>query len=144
MNEPRVLVVAESLSLGRALVDLLDVAGLPARICQDPMLEGPLASFSLRFPVVVVGSPGFYCETARRWLRGRLPPIPLIVVGSNDPQLPEDHRMYRFPLPLATEEFLRVVRAHWPGGGESAGAPPGSSSDAGARASPPEPELRSP
>ncbi len=102
---PEVLVVGETPSLGRAIVDLLEAGGIRTAF----VLDAREAKGS--FAAVVAACNAAYCDTLRAWLRGELPPSPLVLVGSRDPvgrSLPEAHLV---DLPLKPESFVSLVRS---------------------------------
>lgn len=106
-----VLVVAETPSLARSISDLLEIEGFRVRSVTDPRqelsheLDGEGRSVSL----VICASNGFGCETARRWMRGEVSDLDLVVVGSRDPDLRSGAHIYVVGLPLAPDAFLTLV-----------------------------------
>jgi len=109
MAPSRVLVIGETPSLGRSIVDLLEAEGVHAVYVDDIRSQGPLTSLAQRFPVVVAACNAPYCQTARQWVGGELPDVTLIVVGTRDPALRESPRLRLFPLPLLPSRFLGIV-----------------------------------
>lgn len=110
MTARPVLVVGETPSLGRSIVDLLEAGDLTTRFVLDLDTEGPVATIGGRFAVVVVASTGYFCATARRWIRGEIPGAALVVVASHDPALKSGGGLHAIDLPLAPDRVLRVVR----------------------------------
>ncbi len=110
MDPPRVLVVGETPSLGRSIADLLDAGGVSAEYVLDVEAIQPLSELSRRFRVLVAASNSPYCTTGRRWLRGEMPGVDLVVVGSRDPQVEDSTGLHRVGLPLIPEDFLRLLR----------------------------------
>lgn len=110
MKAPSILVVGETPSLGRSVTDLLDSWSLPVEYVEDPGGKAPLENFAGRHPVVVVACNSYFCETGRRWARGELPKVALVVVGSRDPLVLADRRICSMPLPLEVRSFLDIVR----------------------------------
>ncbi|MGA8664040.1 MAG: hypothetical protein WB809_03085 [Thermoplasmata archaeon] len=111
MDHPEVLVVGETPSLGRSITDLLVSGGVPARFVGDVRAEAPLASLARRFPVVVAASNSPTCSTAREWVRGELPDVALVVVGSRDPILTRvTPAVHVVSLPLLPSRFLELIR----------------------------------
>jgi hypothetical protein len=110
MASRAVLVVGETPSLGRSVADLLEAANIPIHYVLDVDQGGPLISIGARFPLIVAASSGYFCSTARRWLRGEFPRSRLIVVGSRDPALADAKGVRTFPLPLEPEHLLGVVQ----------------------------------
>lgn len=116
MGLPEVLVVAETLSLGRWVVDLLDSDGLPARLCSPPASSKDYPPD--RFPVIVAACNELRCETARQWERGGWPDVDLVVVGGRDPGVGSHGRMQVIRLPLVPRHLLALVRKLYEGGVE--------------------------
>jgi hypothetical protein len=110
MGSSEVLVVGETPSLGRAIADLLESGGITARLVVDIGAELPLSSLSRRFPVVIVACNGYFCATARRYARGELPNIELVVVGARDPALQGLTGIRVVPLPLVPGPLLALIR----------------------------------
>ncbi len=110
MASPGVLVVGETPSLGRSIADLLESGDVPARYVHDLTAEPPLSDLARRFPVVVAACNGLYCTTARRWARGELPDVELVVVGSRDPSVVGGANLHLVPLPLLPAKFLGLIR----------------------------------
>lgn len=106
-----VLVVGETPSLGRSIVDLLEAEQLRAEYVLDVEGGGPVASLADRYSLIVVACNEHRCLTARRWKLGELPrDLPLLVVGSRDPMLATTRGVHQVPLPLEPERFLSTVR----------------------------------
>ncbi len=107
-----IVVVGETPSLAGSLTDLLESDGFAVTTVHDPIRE---LTHSLRDPAAKVGlvvsaSNCYRCETARRWMRGEVAGVDLIVVGCRDPELRPGPRVHVVGLPLAPEEFLLLVR----------------------------------
>ncbi|MGC2033909.1 MAG: hypothetical protein WA761_00515 [Thermoplasmata archaeon] len=111
MGESAVLVVGETPSLGRSIVDLLEAENVPVRLVRDVDEEPSLLSLSSRFPIVIAACNGYICTTARRWARGELPDVAMIVVGARDPELAFMPGIHTVSLPLRPNPFLSLVRA---------------------------------
>ncbi len=111
MAEPTVLVVGETPSLGRALVDLLEAAGIATQYASEFPGAAPGARASGTPNVVVIASNSPHCATAREWLNGRHRPSRLLVVGSRDPRVLGAQEIERVDLPLEPDPFLRLVRS---------------------------------
>lgn len=109
MGERSVLVVGETASLGRAVVDLLESANIPTRLALDARADPPLSTFSERFPVVIAACNEYFCATARRWIQGELSKTQLVVVGGRDPLLRSVHGVHLVPLPLLPGPFLMLI-----------------------------------
>lgn len=107
-----IVVVGETPSLARSITDLLESDGFSVTTVGDPLreltrsLRNPLAPVSL----VITASNGHHCETARRWMRGEVSGVTLVVVGCRDPEVRPGPRVRVIGLPLAPEEFLQLVR----------------------------------
>lgn len=106
----RVLVVGETPSLGRSIADLLESENVPARYVYDLDAEAPLGSLADRYVVVVAACTGYFCATARRWMRGEMPGVKLVVVGSRDPILGTTPEVRQVELPLRASGFMHTVR----------------------------------
>ncbi len=119
MAEPSIVVVGETPSLGRALVDLLEADGLSVQY--RPHLESAGVPGSGPAPVIVVASNTPYCATARRWLDGELGSSRLVVVGSRDPRVAPGSGIHRVSLPLRAAPFLQTVRGLLSGKGPAPG-----------------------
>jgi hypothetical protein len=111
MSSADVLVVGETPSLGRSIVDLLESERLRTQYVLDVESEAPVTSLRDRYAVIVVACNELFCATARRWLHGELPDIPLVVVGARDPILATSKGVHQVPLPLRPASFLETVRA---------------------------------
>lgn len=109
MENRVVLVVGETPSIGRALVDLLKTENVPCRFVDDVDSERPLSHLSERVAVVVAACNEQICSTARRWARGEIPNVPLVVVGSRDPTLISLTGARIVPLPLVPRPFLALT-----------------------------------
>ncbi len=100
-----VLVVGETPSLGRAIVDVLEAGGIPAQF----VLDSNESKESYRAVVAACNAP--YCSTVRKWLRGELPGSSLVVVGTRDPLALTSPGVRRIDLPLRPKSFVAVVRS---------------------------------
>ncbi len=103
------LVVGETPSLGRSIVDLLESGKVPSRLVYDVAAEPPLSNLSTRFPVVISACNEHICATARRWARGELPNVAMVVVGGRDPGLTAFPGIRVVSLPLVPAPFLALV-----------------------------------
>lgn len=104
------LVIGETPSLGRSITDLLESGDIQAQYVLDVASEQPLSDLARRYPVVVAASNGLFCTTARRWARGELPKVELVVVGSRDPVAIGGANLHAVPLPLLPATFLDLIR----------------------------------
>jgi hypothetical protein len=109
METPGVLVVGETPSLGRSIADLLESGGVPAQYVDDVRTQQPLSSLSNRYPVVVAACNEHHCATARQWVRGELPNVALVIVGSRDPLVPRAANVHVVTLPLLPSRFLGMI-----------------------------------
>jgi hypothetical protein len=105
------LVVAETQSLGRSIADLLEAGNLPHRLVDDLATVTPLSTLAARYPLVIVACNERVCATARRWIRGELPEVALVVVGDRDAALGSALGLRVVPLPLRPTPFLQLVEA---------------------------------
>lgn len=103
------VVVAETPSLGRSVVDLLESGGHAVRLVLDLPSELPADWVRATDPVVVVACNSLFCRTARRWARGEFPRVRLVVVGSRDPVLATLPAVEVVPLPLSPSNLLAAV-----------------------------------
>jgi hypothetical protein len=110
MESPEVLVVGETPSLGRSITDLLEAGHVRAQYVLDVASAVPLSTLADRFPVVIAACNRLYCTTARRWARGELPNVELVVVGSRDPAVIGGRNLHLVSLPLLPSKFLGLVR----------------------------------
>jgi hypothetical protein len=110
MEAPRVLVVGETPSLGRSITDLLESENVPTRYIYDLDAESPLGSLASRYSVIVAAASGYFCTTVRRWMRGEMPGVKLVVVGSRDPVLGSTREVRQVGLPLEARGFVSTVR----------------------------------
>jgi hypothetical protein len=109
MPPPRVLVIGETPSLGRAIVDLLESDGVRCRYALD---LDPSQREDLRdIDVIIAAANTPYCATLRRQEQGLLNGHPLIVVGSRDPRVARNPKVHRIELPLEPAPFLRLVHS---------------------------------
>lgn len=109
MEPPGVLVVGETPSLGRSIADLLESGGVRVRYVDDVRTPGPLAALAQRYPIVVAACNEHLCATARRWVRGEIPNVALVVVGARDPALARTEKLHLVPLPLLPARFLGLI-----------------------------------
>jgi hypothetical protein len=109
MTDRGVLVVGETPSLGRSIADLLESGDIPSRLVYDLGAERSLDELSGQFPVVVAACNEHFCATARRWARGELPHVAMVVVGDRDPGLPSIPGVEVVALPLLPSPFLALV-----------------------------------
>ena len=98
-----VLVVGETPSLGRAIVELLEADGLSVQFVLD------VKQARGRYPAVVAACNNVYCSTFRTWLRGELPDSELVVVGTRDPLVRSSSGVHQVDLPLRPKNLLAVV-----------------------------------
>jgi|SRR5580692_7830581 hypothetical protein len=105
-----VLVVGETPSLGRSIVDLLESSGVPTRFVTQIDALTPLSELSAEYPVVVAACNESFCSTARRWLWGEVPNVAMVVVGARDPALVEAYGLRLVPLPLVPVALLGLIR----------------------------------
>lgn len=111
MSGSDLVVVAETPSLGRSLLDLLESGGHTGRLVVDLPSELPAEWVRSNDPVVVVACNAAFCRTARRWARGEFPFVRLVVVGSRDPVLATLPRVEVVRLPLSPSALLMAVAA---------------------------------
>jgi hypothetical protein len=109
MGAPAVLVVGETPSLGRSVVDLLETAGVPTHFVYDLGAEPSPSKVSERYPVVIAVCNEPYCATGRRWMRGELPGAVLVVIGSRDRSIQAITGIRIVPLPLDPGPFLELI-----------------------------------
>jgi hypothetical protein len=124
MPTPSVLVVGETPSLGRSIVDLFDSAGISTGFVHDLEAETTPVELERNYPVVVVASNGPFCPSARSWARGAFPDVQMVVVGSRDPSLRDSPEIQLIPLPFLPGRLLAVVRTLLPSSTGSAAAAP--------------------
>jgi hypothetical protein len=105
-----VLVVGETPSLGRSITELLESENIPTRFVYDIGTEVPWPALAAQFPVVIVACNGPFCRTARRYARGELPHVSMVVVGSRDPAVHGIPGVRVIPLPLAPGPLLAAIR----------------------------------
>jgi hypothetical protein len=110
MEAGKVLVVGETPSLGRSIVDLLESGRVPSRYIRSVDPEQPLSDLSGRVPLVIAACNEHVCATARRWAR-ESPRVTLVVVGSRDRGLPVLPGVRVVPLPLRPARFLSLIRS---------------------------------
>jgi len=110
MPAPEIVVVGETPSLGRAIVDLLRAEGLPCRLVLELRGLDVERGSGVVGPVVFVACNEAYCVTARRWSRGELPTARLVVVGARDPELASIRGLRVVPLPLRPQPLLALAR----------------------------------
>jgi hypothetical protein len=105
-----VVVVAETASLGRSIVDLLLAEKVECRLVSD-LDAREIASWTPgQEPVLLVACNEAYCRTAHRWARGELSDSRLVVVGARDPELRDIRGARILPLPLPRERLLALLR----------------------------------
>jgi hypothetical protein len=112
MAFPEVVVVAEVPSLGSSVFELLIAGGLDAITVAD------MGELFLRYTesggppprVLVCAAANRRCQSAGRWAGGPFAEIPLIVVGTRDPNLPEADHIHFVTLPLSPPVLLEMVR----------------------------------
>lgn len=109
MDAPAVLVVGETPSLGRSVVDLLETANVPSHFIYDLGAEPSPSKISERYPVVIAVCNEHYCATGRRWIRGELPGVALVVVGSRDQSIQTVPGIRIVPLPLEPGPFVALI-----------------------------------
>jgi hypothetical protein len=114
MAIPSVLVVGETPSLGRSIVDLFDSAGIANEFVHDLAAETAPVDLGRQHPVVVVASNGPYCASARGWGRGAYPEVEMVVVGSRDPSLRDLPKIRVVPLPFLPGRLLALVQGLLP------------------------------
>lgn len=110
MEGRKVLVVGETPSLGRSIVDLLESGRVPSRYVRSVDPERPLSDLSGSVALVIAACNEHFCATARRWAE-ESPPLTLVVVGSRDPRLPGMPGVRVVPLPLRPGRFLSLIRS---------------------------------
>jgi hypothetical protein len=126
MATPSVLVVGETPSLGRSIVDLFDSAGIANEFVHDLAAETTSLDLGRQHPVVVVASNGPFCASARGWGRGAFPDVAMVVVGSRDPLLRDLPKIQVIPLPFLPGRLLAVVQRLLPSSSPQGDpAPPG-------------------
>jgi hypothetical protein len=109
MSSSDLVVVAETPSLGRSVLDLLESGGHTGRLVLDLPSELPSDWVRATDPVVVVACNAPFCRTARRWARGEFPRVRLVVVGSRDPVLDSLPQVEVVRLPLSPSALLTAV-----------------------------------
>jgi hypothetical protein len=110
MAPREIVVVGETPSLGRSIVDLLRAYGLPCRLVLDLRATDLAPSADPGGSVVFVACNQAYCATARRWARGELPNARLVVVGARDPELAAIPAIRVVPLPLRLQPLVTLAR----------------------------------
>lgn len=110
MPSAEVVVVGETPSLGRSIVDLLHAEGLTCRLVHDLAIPVTEPAEAPPRRVVVVACNESYCVTARRWARGQMPGYRLVVVGARDPALESIRGISVVPLPLRAAPLVALVR----------------------------------
>jgi hypothetical protein len=106
MPAREIVVITETPSLGRAIADLLETRGLEHRVIEDTKGGVPAFAIENRERLLVVACNSSYCETARRYVRGELSGVQMIVVGSRDPVLTGLPGVVVIPLPLDVSLLL--------------------------------------
>lgn len=109
MSASDLVVVAETPSLGRSVLDLLESGGHSGRLVLDLPSELPADWVRTNDPVVVVACNSPFCRTARRWARGEFAHVRLVVVGSRDPVLETLPQVEVVRLPLDPSMLLMAV-----------------------------------
>lgn len=109
MNGPRVLVVGETPSLGRAIVDLLDAYGVATRFA--PEVDAAQRAGLRGVRVIVAAANSGHCPTLRSYLRGELAGPQLVIVGSRDPLAVAGGGVHPVGLPLVPTPFVQLVRS---------------------------------
>jgi hypothetical protein len=110
MASGSVLVVGETLSLGRSIAQVLASSDIPCHLVPriaSVEIEHPPVPLA---PVIVVACNEPYCETARRWASGSLPGFALVVVGARDPRLGAMSGVHQVPLPLQPSALVELTR----------------------------------
>ncbi|MGA8542037.1 MAG: hypothetical protein WB947_00620 [Thermoplasmata archaeon] len=115
MGPSPVLVVGETPSLGRSVADLLESGNIPYRFVYAIESEIPLETLFERYPVVISACNEVFCSTARRWSRGELPGVRLIVVGSRDPALRSMSGLRQLSLPVLPARLRSLLRTLFDG-----------------------------
>ncbi|MCI4325338.1 MAG: hypothetical protein L3K00_05615 [Thermoplasmata archaeon] len=113
MPARRVIVVAETRSLGAAVSELLVSDGLDAPLVRD-LAEAEHQAAMIRAKhrlVLVAAASGRECETVERWPHSSLREAPLVVVGARDLDPTSRARLHVVPLPLDPVQFLDLVRS---------------------------------
>ncbi len=116
MGPREVLIVGETPSLGRSILDLLRAEGIPCRLVHDVARDDPGLSGPSPTAAVIVACNEPFCRTARRWSRGELPVDRLVVIGARDPQLADRPGLRLVPLPLSAEPLVALARSLLGGG----------------------------
>jgi hypothetical protein len=111
VSPPDVVVIEETPSLARAVISLLESDGLQVAAVRSVQEVGGLfGPRSSEHPVLLTASNGHYCESARWWIDGELGNRDLIVVGTRDPLLHSQGRLYVITLPLKPAQLIELVR----------------------------------
>jgi hypothetical protein len=105
-----VVVVAETPSLGRSIVDLLLAEGVSCRLVSDLSARELDSWIPGQEPVILAACNESYCRTARRWARGELRGSGLVVVGARDPELRDVPGARVVPLPFQREPLVALLR----------------------------------
>jgi|HubBroStandDraft_1064217.scaffolds.fasta_scaffold48546_1 hypothetical protein len=113
MRAQTVLVVGETPSLGRSVFDLLESGSVPCRFVHDVVAESPLFNLAERFPIVVTACNDAFCSAGRRFVRGELPGVTMVIVGSRDPALQSGStaQLHVVSLPLIPSRLMSLVSA---------------------------------
>ncbi|HTW39691.1 MAG TPA: hypothetical protein VMF04_02380 [Thermoplasmata archaeon] len=109
MAPPKILVVGETPSLGRAIFDVLDAYGIESRYTIDLAEVGREGLREVS--VVVAASNSGYCSTLREQEQGRLNMHPLVVVGSRDPKAVAGPKVFPVGLPIEPVSFVQLIRS---------------------------------
>jgi hypothetical protein len=110
VEPPAVVVVGETPSLGRALVELFEADEIRSRLVAPPDPPDRWEELLATRPLLVVACSGLYCATARSWLRGELPVQHLVVVGARDPFVARASGLHHVPIPVSAGPLLELVR----------------------------------
>ncbi len=111
MPPGEVVVVGETPSLGRSIVDLLRADGIECRFVRELAPDEVGARGPAPRPVIIVGCNATVCRTARRWLHDGVPFERFLVVGARDPELHARPGLLLIPLPLAPESIVARTRS---------------------------------
>jgi hypothetical protein len=104
---PKILVVGETPSLGRAVADLLEADGIATWYVTE---LGDIRSEQLReISLVIAAANTADCATRRAQQLGQFGDRKIIIVGSHDPHSVRGPQVYAVGLPLKTDHLLRLV-----------------------------------
>ena len=111
MPLPEVVVVAETPSLGSAVLELLIAEGLGATKVDELAEAVRTYQESGGLPrLLVCASSNRRCQTAWQWATGPFAAVALVVVGTRDSTLPEARRIHFVTLPLSPTVLVELVR----------------------------------